>query len=272
LQREDLFTVVLEQVMTDTALFADILLPATTFLEHHDIRVSYGAYVVGGVQPVIPSSGEAKSNHQVFAALGRAMGWEDEAFTWPDEEAMRRSAGRLRSNDRAVDLRRVEQGEADAYRSEVGAPVQFDTIFPATSDGRIHLAPAVLGDVAYRYLRVGSDRYPLALISPATNRLISSTLGEFNFSELYVELNPEDAAARHVVDGATVRVFNDLGEVVCRARVRDRIRAGVVLMPKGAWRKSSLNGQTATALCPAHVNDVAGGACFNDALVEIEGV
>lgn len=100
--------------------------------------------------------------------------------------------------------------------------------------------------------------------------MISSTLGEFNYRELVLTVHPRDAAARRIADGESVRVFNELGEVVCRAAVRETVREGVVSMPKGAWRKSAQNGYTSTALCPATVNVVAGGACFNDARVEVE--
>ena len=130
-------------------------------------------------------------------------------------------------------------------------------------------SPTALGTAPYSFDPVHSDDYPLALISPATARLVSSTLGEFNYDELVVTIHPVDASARKIDDGDEVRVFNDLGEVVCRVAVRSSIRPGVVSMPKGAWRKSSQNGATSTALCPADVNVVAGGACFNDARVEI---
>jgi anaerobic selenocysteine-containing dehydrogenase len=82
-------------------------------------------------------------------------------------------------------------------------------------------------------------------------------------------LNPADAAARGIAQGDTVRAFNPLGEVICRARVSDRIRPGVATMPKGAWRESSLNGFTATALCPANVQVTGGAACYNDARIEV---
>ncbi len=84
-----------------------------------------------------------------------------------------------------------------------------------------------------------------------------------------VTIHTVDASEREINDGDEVRVFNDLGEVICRVAVRLSVRPGVVSMPKGAWRKSSRNGATSTALCPADVNVVAGGACFNDARVEI---
>ena len=269
LRREDLFTVVFEQVMTDTARWADVVLPAATFLEAHDLRVSYGSYVAGGVVPVVEPAGEARSNMQAFAALGRAMGFTDEAFTWSDEELLRRAAGALRLAGRPVDPERILAGGRETYDFPGPRPVQFGTVFPQTADGKIHLAPEVLGADAYRW-QPPAAAHPLALISPGSRRLISSTMGEYNLDLLEVTLHSADAAARGISDGDPVRVFNDLGEVLCRARLSDRVRPGVASMPKGAWRRASANGATATALCPDHVSDVGGAACFNDARVEVE--
>jgi anaerobic selenocysteine-containing dehydrogenase len=100
--------------------------------------------------------------------------------------------------------------------------------------------------------------------------MISSTLGEFNYPELWLTLHPADAASRGIAAHDTVRVYNDLGEVQCRVEIDDRVRQGVCAMPKGAWRKASRNARTSTALCPSHVNEVGGGACYNDARVEVE--
>ena len=99
--------------------------------------------------------------------------------------------------------------------------------------------------------------------------MVTSTFGEFNYDVLRVTIHPDEAGRRGIDDGDEVRVFNELGDVMCRAEVRSSVRPGVVSMPKGAWRKSSLNGSTSTALCPAHVNVVGGGACYNDARVEV---
>ena len=148
-------------------------------------------------------------------------------------------------------------------------PVQFRTVFPLTSDRKANLSPPVLGEAPYRWDPVPPERHPLTLISPATSKTVNSTMGQYALPELYVELHPDDALPRGIESGDRVRVVNDLGEVACRAFVTDRVRRGVALMPKGAWRAASGNGATATALCPADVNDVAGGACYNDARVEI---
>jgi anaerobic selenocysteine-containing dehydrogenase len=269
LAREDLFTVVFDQVLTDTAAFADIVLPATTFLEHWDLRVSYGSYGVGGVRPVIEPRGEARSNVEVFGELGRAMGFTDAAFGWDSPTAFGKVVERLRLNGAKADAAVLAAGGSQEYHFSNATPIQFATIGPLTADGQIDLCPGELGTNPYVYHRPTDGEFPLTLVSPATSKMISSTFGEFNFRELYVVVHPEDAHDRGIEDGAPVRVYNGLGEVLCRATVSDRIRTGVVLMPKGAWRKSSRNGMTATALCPTHVNEVGGGACFNDARVEI---
>ena len=265
--REELFTVVLDQVRTDTAALADIVLPATTFLEHWDTRVGYGSNVLLGARPVIPAAGEARSNHDVFAALGRAMGWDDEPFGWDQETSFEKLTMAVSLDGAPADVDRLKSGGVQPVFS--APPVQLGTVFPRTSDGKIHLAPAALGDSPYAYDPIEDSQHPLALISPSSRKMISSTFGEFNYPELFVDMHADDAATRRIGDGDRVRVFNELGEVRCRARVRGKVRAGVVSMPKGAWRKSSLNGMTSTALTPATINVVGGAACFNDARVEV---
>jgi anaerobic selenocysteine-containing dehydrogenase len=270
LDREDLFTVVFDQVMTDTAAYADLVLPNTTFLEAYEIRRGYGAYTIGGSQPVIARRGEARPNEEVFALLGRAMGFHDEPFTWDTPTSMRRIAAAIEMpGGGAVDPEAMEAGRNMGYDFPGPGPLQLVTVFPGTPDRKIHLVPECLGKAPFEYAEVSSDRYPLALVSPATSRMITSMMGEFNFAELHLTLNPADADARGIAEGDTVRAFNDLGEVICRARVSDRVRRGVASMPKGAWRKSSVNGFTATVLCPATVQVTGGAACYNDARIEV---
>ncbi len=270
LRRDDLFTVVFEQVMTDSCHYADILLPAVTFLEQQEIRKAYGSYVTGGVQPVIEPMGEAKPNEEVFAMLGRAMGWEDDPFSWTTGKFMKKVAGALTLGEDKGDVDLLMAGRIQKYGFEGAPPVQFKTVFPRTPDEKINLTPEALGDKPYHFQAVKDKKYPLAMISPATNKMVSSTFGEFNYPTLFVTINPADAEPRRINSGDKVRVFNELGEVVCKAKVKRAIRSGVVCMPKGAWRKASLNGKTSTALCPTDTNVVAGGACYNDARVQIE--
>src|SRR5262249_35013887 len=110
-------------------------------------------------------------------------------------------------------------------------PIQFQTAMPKTPDEKAQLAPACLGRDPYKYKPVENAKYPLALISPSNNKMISSTLGEFNYPELAATLHPEDAAARAIAAGDEIRVFNDLGEVICRAEIDARMRPGVIAIP-----------------------------------------
>lgn len=269
LAREDLFTVVSEQVMTDTARYADIVLPAATFLESTDLRGGYGSYVLGEIRAVVEPAGEAVSNMQLFGRLGRAMGFDDEAFGWSDEEILERVLAATRVARRPVDRRALERDGRQEVRFDGESPIQFATVFPATPDGRAHLAPPALGPRPYRFEPPVED-HPLALVTPASSKAINSTMAEYKLPALTVTLHPDDAAARGVASGEMVRVWNDLGEVVCEARVSDRVRAGVASMPKGAWHRASENSETANALCPDDLQVVADGACFNDARVEVE--
>ncbi len=258
LKRDDLFTVVFDQVMTDSAQFANIILPATTFFEHHDIRRSYGTYYYGKISPVIDAVGESKSNHEVFSLLGNAMGWNDKLFDEPQEN-----------------LSTQIESEFQYYKNITNPktslinPVQFETVFPATSTGIINITPDELGPNPFEFSIIENEKYPFILISPATEKTINSTLGEFNLPEQLAEINPKDAVDKDIQMHDLIKINNELGEVKCKAIINKNVREGVVVLPKGAWRKSSLNGSTATALCPSHVNIVGGAACYNDARVQV---
>ena len=271
LAREDLFTVVHDQVMTDSARWADIVLPAVTFLEGHDLRAGYGSYMLGGVVPVVEPEGEAVSNMALFSELGRALGFEDEAFRLSDGELLRRAAAAVSLPGEQVDPELIAAGGQQTYGFDGAPPIQLATSFPLTADGKIHLTPTVLGSEPYRWLPPDED-WPLAMVSPASQRLITSTLGESNLERLAVTLHPDEAAARGLAAGERVRVLNQRGEVHCRLKLSDAIRPGVAAIPKGAWARASLNGLTATALCPDDGQVVGGAACFNDARVEVQAL
>ena len=261
LMREDLFTVVFDQVMTDTAALADVILPATTFLEHHDLAKGYGAPSMTRVRPVVAPFGEARSNNAVFGDLEARLGLSrpDEAMTDADVEA------RLLGGTEAA---------ADLDRAGVHTPgldaIPFVDHGPRTPDGRIHLVPEALDAEApgglYHYRRGGAG---LALISPASGRTVSSTFGQLE-AEARLAMSPEDAIERGLMSGDEVVVENELGRVVCSVEVTDEVRPGVVSLPKGLWSRSTINGATANALCPDTLTDLGGGACFNDARVEVK--
>jgi len=272
LRRDDLFTVVFDQVMTDTALYADILLPATTFLEHTDLSTSYGTYGLMLGEPVIDPVGESRPNEAVFTAIGERLGL---AADWPRGEAQLLRAlesieGPLAVQGAGARLRHLREKRIVAMDFPGETPVQFATVFPGTEDRKAHLWPAELGPDPYRFEPdPGSARHPLALISPATDRTISSSLAEYGFTEAILDMHPDDAAARGLADGTTVRVHNDLGEVVVRMRLSRDLRPGVVCLPKGIWNRHTKNGAVGNALVPDTVSAIAGGACFNDARVEV---
>jgi anaerobic selenocysteine-containing dehydrogenase len=157
------------------------------------------------------------------------------------------------------------------------APVQFVDVFPRTADRKVHLVPEELDREAPLGLYgfqpdPGDERHPLALISPATNRTISSTLGQLRRGQVALELSPADAAARGLAEGDEARVWNDLGEVRCRVKINPDLRPGVACLPKGLWARHTLNGSTANALAPDSLTDLGGGACFNDARVQVARV
>ena len=272
LQREDLFTVVFDQVMTDTARYADVLLPATTFLEGYDIARGYGPITLRLGQPVIEAVGEARSNADVFGELLQLTGLQEDSDAKGELEEMLDVMARLPA---AIGDQLREAGAATPPFE--GRPVQFQTVWPLTADQKADLFPVHLDAGApaglYGYQPdPATAAYPLALISPASERTISSTLAELPRPEVRLLMHPDDAAARGLKEGDAIRVFNDLGEVRCNLTLGAWIRTGTVSLPKGLWRKHTANGYTANVLVPDTLTDLGGGACFNDARVEVRRV
>ena len=154
------------------------------------------------------------------------------------------------------------------------APVQFVDVFPNTPDGKANLFPAALDPSTpmglYQFQPdPRTDRFPLALISPSTERTINSTLGELPRPDVKLLMHPDDARARGLEENDIVRIFNELGEVHCPLTVASSIRPGTVSLPKGIWRRSTRNNATGTALVPDSLTDIGAGACFNDARVQV---
>ncbi len=270
LEREDLFTVVFDQVMTDTARYADVVLPATTFLEAYDLARAYGPISLRLGKPVIDAPGEARSNAEVFGDLIRRLEIDEPGDPEGELEEM-------------LDvIARLPEGVADGIREHGaaapphdGRPIQFGNVVPLTPDQKIDLFPehldaeAPVGLYGYRP-DPATAAYPLTLISPASERSISSTLGELSRPEVRLLMHPDDADARELKDGDDVRIVNDLGEVRCKLQVGVWIRPGTVSLPKGLWRKHTANGYTVNALVSDALTDLGGGACFNDARVQVE--
>lgn len=271
MQREDLFTVVFDQVMTDSAKYADVVLPATTFLEHYDIAKGYGPITLQLVRPVIDAYGESRPNVEVFGDLARRLGLAgdraDEIET--ELEALLRIAARMPES-----IRESLMGSGSATPAHDGRPIQFVDVYPLTPDRKVDLFPEdIAGDAPaglYGYQKdPATDLFPLTLISPASDKTISSMLGELEERTAVLQMHSTDAAARQVEDGDTVRIVNERGEVQCLVAVTDQVRPGTVSLPKGLWRRSTLNGSTANALVPDTLTDLGAGACFNDTRVQV---
>jgi anaerobic selenocysteine-containing dehydrogenase len=272
LEREDLFTVVFDQVLTDTAAYADVVLPATTFLEHYDFARGYGPITLQLGKPVIDAVGESRPNTDVFMDLARRLDLTIEGDPEDELEAMLSVLGQLPAQV-GDDLRERWM----AAPPHGGRPIQFVDVFPKTTDQKVDLFPAALDKQApmglYGYQPdPATGEYPLALISPASERTISSTLGELSQPDVRLEMNPDDANARGIEDGDAIRVWNALGEMRINARLSELVKSGIVTMPKGVWRRSTANGYTSNALTPDTLTDLGGGACFNDARVQVERV
>ena len=270
LERDDLFTVVFDQVMTDTARYADVLLPATTFLENYDLARGYGSMSLRLARPVIEPVGEARSNAEVFSELLERLDVQEPGDPKGELEEMLDVIGRM-----PVEFAAELQEHGSATPAHDGRPVQFVDVFPLTPDGRVNLFPEALaasapaGLYGYQPDPATSD-YPLALISPASERTISSMLSELPRPEVRLLMHPDDAAARGVTDGDDVRIFNASGEVRCKVQVGSWIRPGTTALPKGLWRRHTVNGFTANVFAPDALSDLGGGATFNDARVDVE--
>jgi len=270
LERQDLFTVVFDQVMTDTAAYADVVLPATTFLEHYDFARGYGPITLQLGKPVIDAVGESRSNTDVFMDLARRLDLTVDGDPADDLEAMLSVLSHL-PEQVGDDLR--DRWKA-SHPPAGGRPVQFVDVFPKTADKKVDLFPAALDKQAplglYGYQPdPATSEYPLALITPASDRTISSTLGELPRPAVKLEMHPDDAAARGIEEGDAIRMWNALGEVRISAHVTPLVKAGLVAMPKGVWRRNTANGYTSNALTPDTLSDLGGGACFNDARVQV---
>ncbi|MEY4173548.1 MAG: putative dimethyl sulfoxide reductase chain YnfE precursor [Actinomycetota bacterium] len=240
--RDDIFTVVHEQVLTDTTRYADVVLPATTSFELDDVGVGYGSYAVQPVRAVIAPVGESRSNDQLGWSLAAALGFDWQPSSWLD----------------AVD----DPGP----RIAVVPSLQFVDTLPF--EGRARLVDPVHGLPTWHEVP-RPEQCSLVLISPASPKLINSMFGEFQSPTPRLLMHPADAGERGVDDGAPVTVRNDLGSITVPVAVTDEIRPGVVLITKGAWLRHHPEGVGVNALIPATGDSLVNGACFNDTFVEV---
>jgi anaerobic selenocysteine-containing dehydrogenase len=271
LLREDLFTVVFDPFLTDTARYADVVLPAATFLERRELVKGYGTSALQSSEAAAAPVGESRTNHEVFSDLVRRLGLARPGDAETEDEVQRAILAAH------PDGERLAANLAEDTLAEPGwgtTPIQLVDVFPGTPDRRAHLFPDELDreapDGLYAYRPDPADgRHPLALISPSTDKTISSSLGQLRREAVPLRIHPADAEPRGIGDGDRVRIVNDSGEVICRARIDPDLRAGMVELPKGLWSHNTENGATANALAPDSLTDLGGGACFNDARVQV---
>jgi anaerobic selenocysteine-containing dehydrogenase len=262
LRRESLFVAVHEQVFSDTCACADLVLPATTFLEHHDLCRSYGGYALQWCTPAVAPRGEALPNHALFQRLAAAMGFKDDEFDVSETDLARQIYGTARGTSAGF-----ETLEAERF-VPIAAPRPFVDVTPS----RKFIDFAGSAPPTYVPNPLG-EHLPFAVISPSTDRGITSTLYELmEPGTAVVSISPSDASVRGLRDGETVRLSNPLGEVVARLAISPDLRPGVLSLPKGLWRRATRNGFTSNALSPDHVDRTGGGACYNDARAEISRV
>ncbi len=289
LRREDLFTVVHDLVWTETADLADIVLPATSTLEHLDIHTSYGHFYLQLNRPVIEPLGESKPNTEVFRLLAQAIGFDEECFRDSDEELINQA---LTTGNRSLSRETVE---LLWERGWVKLPVQRPFLpfaqggFP-TPSGKVEFYSERMAKDGYDPLprydppaespEANPDlaaRYPLRLVSAAAHHFLNSSFGHVSKmrrleGQPRLEIHPLDAEPRGIKSGDTVRIFNDRGCFYAIAAVGCSVPPGVVFHPSIWWDKLSSHPTNANYTTSDRLSDMGGGATFHDNLVDIAKV
>ena len=277
--RDDLFTVVLEQFQNDSADYADILLPATTFLEHTDLYFAYGHYYLQLARPVLPSPGETKSNVEVFRLLAERMGFADACFGDTEDDMIRTLLDSEHPFVRGITLEQLDRERS--VRLQVAPPGEPFLPFAnggfGTPSGKCELGAESLDYQPPAESRLGSEalrsRYPLELISSKNDDSMNSTFGNrpgTDAQTAVLALHERDAEARSIVSGDRVRVFNDRGSCLLVAAVDGLVREGVVRAPSVRWNKMSPDGGNVNVLTSDRLTDIGGGPVFYSCLVEVE--
>src|SRR5688572_17139174 len=285
--REDLFCVVMDSFLTDTADYADIVLPATTQLEHYDIHKSYGHLYVLANNPAIAPVGESLPNSEVFRRLAARMGFHEPCFRDSDEDICRTALESQEPRMRGVAWQAVKE----SGWQRLAVPERFAPFaeggFP-TPSGKCEFRSSLLESQGMDPLpffnppaeSVVSDpelakRFPLAFLSPPARNFLNSSFAHMKRfrdieGEPRLEMHAEDAAPRGIAEGDLVRVYNDRGNYTLRARVNDKPRRGVVVAPSVWWKKYAPDGRNANNVTSQRIADLGGAATFYDCLVEVE--
>jgi anaerobic selenocysteine-containing dehydrogenase len=286
-RREDLFTVVHEIFLTDTADYADIVLPATTQLEHYDVHKSYGHLYLLANTPAIAPVGEAKPNSEVFRLLAARMGFTESCFRDSDEDICRQALAS--ANPRMAGI------EWDALKRQGWQRLNLPARFAPFAEGNFPTPSGKCEFWSQTALDLGMDplpaytppresaqsapllakEYPLAFISPPARNFLNSSFANLPFAleeagEPTLDIHPDDAAPRRIGDGDALRIYNARGSFTAKARVSDRVRRGVVAALSVWWKKLAPDGRNANEVTSQALADMGGAATFYDCLVEIE--
>jgi len=302
LSRPDLFAVVSDHFLTDTARYADLVLPATTQLEQHDIMFSWGHFYVTLNTPAVEPLGEAVPNTELFRRLAARMGFTEECFTRTDEQMLAEALDWSAPQMAGISLESLRQNgwarlnlpPADQYaphaegnfptpsgkvefRSSIAAKAG-NFVVPGFRQGSSEFQPGGPVDPLPHYVpprETADTGYRLNLISPKSHAYLNSSAGDQPAQrrvqgEQAVTMHPHDAAERGIANGQHIRVFNDRGRFVAVARITDQIAPGVVMTPMGAWPKNANGGSTVNAVTPFGFADLGNAPTFSDTRVEIE--
>ena len=277
LRRDDLFTVVLEQLQTDTADFADIVLPATTFLEHTDLYKSYGHYYLQFARPALRPPGEARSNQEIFRALAARMGFAEPCFTETDDEMIRAALASGHPFLSGITLEALEENHF--VRLRIPEPfVPFAEGGFGTPSGKCEFRAETLDYQPPSESRHGSQtlrsRFPLELISPKGDNNMNSTMAsrpENDDIHASVTLHPDDAA-RGIAANDMVRVFNDRGECTLRALIETTVSQGLICSRSTRWPKLAGDRRSVNMLTSQRLTDQGGGPSLYSCLVEVEKI
>ncbi len=283
--RDDLFTVVLEHFQTDTADYADIVLPATTQLEHYDVHTTYGHLYMMANNPAIKPLGAAKPNTEIFRLLAQAMGYSDACFSETDEEMAAQAFDVSKPRGQGYDWQALKQ--RGWQKVQLAAAPYAQGGF-ATPSGKCEFYSQRMADDGYDplpsyiepYESVASNpelarHYPLAMISPPARNFLNSTFVNVQSlrdteGEPHLDIHPDDAASRGIVDAEMVRIFNQRGSFMAKARVTDKARPGLVVALSIWWKKLASDGKNANEVSSQRLTDMGGGPTFYDVLVQVE--
>lgn len=270
LSREDLFCVVLEHFQTDTADYADYLLPATTFLEHPDIYTAYGHYYLQYAAPVTQARGEAKPNSWFFRELARRLGLEISPLESDVDQAMQEL---LKSSNpwlSGIDLEALKRHGSMKLRFPSGyRPYANGSHFP---DGKIRFSPA---PQQLEFEEILTEEFPLRLISPPGSHIVNTTMGnvpsiiKLAGGEPCVVIHPDDAMSRKIVDGDYVSVRSNTGEIKRRVRVSDEAKQGVVVALGQWWPKLAPDKKSLNDITNERLTDLGGGSTFGNVAVQV---